>query len=128
MPIVNLTTVSGTDYSQGFIYQSSDGGTPPVITPIDLTGCELRLSVRRLATDVEALVAIGSSDEGGIEITDALNGMFRILITRAILDRIPAGSYVQNLVRKRADDGLIDQIWTGALTHTVGPTHDRVAQ
>lgn len=126
MTIVNLTTVSGTDYSRGFIYQTNDGGDPPVITPIDLTGCELRLSVRRLATDVEAMVAVGSSDEGGIEITDGPNGKFTIIISRAILDRIPAGLYVQNLVRMRADDGLIDQIWTGALTHTVGPTHDRV--
>jgi hypothetical protein len=123
MPTVNLTTVSGTDYAQAFTYATSvDGGD--TTTPVDIGGSVLRLQVRRRATDAEAMVSIGSTDEGGIEITDGPNGKFTVAISRAQLDRIPAGTYVQNLVRTRPD-GLYEEIWTGTVTHTTGPTHDR---
>ena len=68
------------DWAVPFVYQAqaSDG----TLSPIDLSGSLLKLEIRVQESDYEAIVFSFSSPDDGIFITDAVNGMFTITITR----------------------------------------------
>jgi hypothetical protein len=85
------------DWIVPFQYGSyaADGVT---VDPIDLTGSLLKLEIRVLETDHEALVSV-FSPSNGIAINDAVNGYFTISIARDLLIRLAAGTYVADLVR-----------------------------
>lgn len=85
------------DWIVPFQYGSfaADGVT---INPIDLTGSVLKLEIRIAETDHEALVSVFSPDNG-IVINDAVNGYFTVVINRAHMVYLSAGTYFADLVR-----------------------------
>lgn len=114
--IVTLTTYSDADFVAAFIYQQN-------ASPVDLTGSALRMMVRP-GSDAgvsEVDISIDSAAVGGITITDAPNGKFQILFSRAQLAKMGVGIYVHSLIRVRPD-GYYERIWGGTLTHIIGPT------
>jgi hypothetical protein len=91
------------DWVQGFIIEDE------TTAPIDLTDSTLTLMIRKFDTDHTALVTV-TTDDGSIEITDAINGAFTIIITRDKLARLYVGQYVADLVRYRPD-GFTERLW-----------------
>lgn len=107
------------DWIVPFLYDTigQDGVTR---SPIDLTGSLLKLEIRILETDHEALVSVFSPDHG-IFITDASNGLFTILIDRAHLMHLAAGDYFVDLVRLMPN-GYQERMWEGTATVVEGTT------
>jgi hypothetical protein len=91
--------------------------------PVSLSGSSLTLEVRRTASDVQALITVGSaSPNTGITITDAANGKFTIILPKLALAALTQGQvYVHDLVRLRPD-GYTERLWTGTLTVDGGVT------
>lgn len=116
--IVNITTVSGTDFGWTFAYKVAPAGAA-----IDITGCTLQMQVRPTAEDVTVSVNLSSNISiGGITITaPATLGLFVIRITRHQLDLLTARDYKQALTITWPD-GHTDEIWHGTLSHTIGAT------
>ena len=109
---VDLATESDADYVQGFRYCDSNN------VDIDLTGSTLSLMVRANPTDTQVWVSVASPSDG-IVLTGG--GLFTLTLPIAALAKMPAGSYVHSLVRTRPD-GIKELLWSGTLTHTIGPT------
>ncbi len=114
------------DWAVPFVYSTvgTDGVT---LTPIDLTGSVLKFEIRKQETDFEATVASFSSDNNldgvpdGIYITDAPNGVFAIVITRAQSARLTPGDYVCDLVRLMPS-GYQERMWEGTASVVQGTT------
>jgi hypothetical protein len=108
------------DWLVPFLYQAvaSDGVTT---TPIDLTGSLLKLEIRMLEADHEAIVGVFSSPDDGIVITNAVGGTFTILIDRARSARLAPGQYVTDLVRLMPS-GYQERMWEGTATVIEGTT------
>lgn len=85
------------DWIVPFIYGSYDTDGVTVV-PIDLTGSLLKLEIRVRETDHEALVSVFSPNNG-IYFTDPTQGSFTIVIARAHLIYLAAGTYFADLVR-----------------------------
>ena len=96
------------DWIVPFLYQSSDGGTPPVLTPIDLTGSTLMMEIRHQESDHEVVLSLASPDKG-ISIDNATGGAFTICITRAQLTQFAPGNYVADLLRLMTN-GYVERI------------------
>ena len=107
------------DWAVPFVYQAqaSDG----TLSPIDLSGSLLKLEIRVQESDYEAIVFSFSSPDDGIFITDAVNGMFTITITRDKSARLAPGTYVTDLVRLMPS-GYQERIWEGSCTVVEGTT------
>jgi hypothetical protein len=107
------------DWIVPFLYDmvSADGSTH---TPIDLTGSLLKLEIRVLETDHEALVSVYSPDHG-IILTNAAGGQFTILIDRAHLVHLAAGEYYTDLVRLMPN-GYQERMWEGSAIVVEGTT------
>jgi hypothetical protein len=106
------------DWVVPFLYsQTSDGVT---FTPIDLTGSLLKLEIRVLESDNEAVVDVYSPDNG-ITITDAVGGSFTIVIDRAKSARLAPGTYFTDLVRLMTN-GYQERLWEGTATVVEGTT------
>jgi hypothetical protein len=112
--IVNITTTSDADCYHGFAYQDTLGN------PIDITGSTLRMGVRKNAEDIIELMLL-TSENGGLMITDAVNGQFTLWIKQADLLELAPDTYVHSLIRTMSD-GLQLQMWSGTLTHSAGPS------
>ncbi len=112
MPTVNIATQSDADYIRGFVYKMRDG------TPIDLTGNAMRMGIRRHASDASEQMLL-TTENGGLEITDAVNGRFTLEIEYGALRRLAPGDYAHSLIRIR-DDGVRLRVWSGALSHKAG--------
>jgi len=120
MAIVNITCENDADFIRGFIYQTllADGITPG--PPVDLTGCTMRMGVRRHAQDIEEILQL-TTENGGLAITDAVNGKFTLWITNEQL--LPmSGDYDQSLIRIITASGIQIRIWSGSLTVNPGPS------
>lgn len=116
MAIVNITVENDADFYRGFQYQSSGG------TPIDMTGAELEMMLRRHAEDVEALLRLGT-DTGEIFITDHVNGYFTVMITHDELQRLGLGTFDHsNIMTMASAGGLKTKVWSGTITINAGPT------
>ncbi|MGD9766593.1 MAG: hypothetical protein AB7U62_03035 [Pseudolabrys sp.] len=111
---MNIQTQTNADFSLALRYLAGS-------EPVDLTGSVLRMMVRHAPPAVGAMISIDSAALGGIDIEDAANGLFNILLPRDALSRMTAGSYAYDIVRARPD-GLIEPVLAGAITHTVGVT------
>jgi hypothetical protein len=107
------------DWVVPFLYQSVDG-TGTIFTPIDLTGSVLKMEIRTLETDREALVSVYSPD-GGIYLTNAVQGQFTVTILRSGLNYIPAGEYFVDLVRLMPS-GYQERLWEGTAVVVQGTT------
>ena len=113
MTIVNITTASDADFYRGFGYQDINGN------PIDLTGSTMHMGVRKNVEDVSEVLLL-TTENGGIIITDAPNGMFTVWMTQDQLLRLPPDTYVHSLVRTTGPLQL--EMWSGTLTHEAGPS------
>jgi hypothetical protein len=114
MAIVNITTQNDADFIRQFAYQTVSG------VPIDLTGNMMRMGVRRHAEDIAEQLLL-TTENGGLEITDAPNGRFNVWITDEQLVRMQLGDYDHSLVRV-VPTGLTLRIWSGLLTVNAGPS------
>jgi hypothetical protein len=96
-----LNIAKNEDWIVPFIYGSyaDDGIT---VVPIDLTGSTLKLEIRVAETDNTAMVSVASPDNG-IVIDDITGGAFTIVLDRAKLARLTAGTYFADLVRLMAN-------------------------
>jgi hypothetical protein len=116
MAICNITCWNDADFYRGFVYQTTDA-TP---VPIDLTGNTMRMGIRHRAPDVTEELLL-TTENGGLVITDAVNGKFTVWITQAQLLELPLGDYEHSLVRI-PPSGLHLRIWSGTLVNNAGPS------
>ena len=107
------------DWIVPFVYQAQarDG----TLSPINLSGSLLKLEIRTLESDYEAIVFSFSSPNDGIFISDAVNGQFTITITRDKSARLAPGTYVTDLVRLMPS-GYQERMWEGSCTVVEGTT------
>jgi hypothetical protein len=113
MAIVNITTQNDADFIRGFVYQTISG------TPIDLTGNTMWMGIRKHAADVAEQMLL-TTENGGLQITDAPGGAFTVYIPQADLERLQVGDYDHSLVRSKS--GMTLRIWSGVLTNNPGPS------
>ena len=113
MAIVTITCENDADFYRQFAYQSIDG------TPIDLSGNTLRMGIRHHAIDavVELLL---TTENGGLLLTDPVNGRFTVWIKQAQLLELPLGTHDHSLIR--AWGGVHYRIWSGTLKNNAGPS------
>jgi hypothetical protein len=111
MAIVNITCENDADFYRAFAYQNLDG------SPIDLTGCKLRMGVRRHAEDAAEQLLL-TTENGGLAIIDAPNGKFTVLITQDQLVHLDTGDYEHSLILLAVASKY--RMWSGALTNNAG--------
>jgi hypothetical protein len=121
MATCNITTQNDCDWVRSFVYQTllSDGVT--LGPPVDLTGNTMRMGIRRHAEDAAEEILL-TTENGGITITDAVNGKFTVWLTQAQLVVLGLGDYDHSLIRMPPTGGLHLRIWSGVLTNTAGPS------
>jgi hypothetical protein len=107
------------DWVVPFVYGTVDSNGAN-FTPIDLTGSLLKLEIRTLETDHEALVSV-YSPANGILITNATQGQFQIQMPRSYLTHLSAGQYFTDLVRVMTN-GYQERIWEGTAVVVEGTT------
>lgn len=111
MAIVNITVENDADFYRAFLYQYTDG------SPIDLTGNTMKMGIRKRAeAAVEEMLL--TTENGGIAITDAVNGAFTVHITQGQLVELPTGDHEHSLIRMTG--GLSLRVWSGLLTNNAG--------
>ena len=115
--VINIS--KNEDWVVPFAYGTVDS-TGANFTPIDLTGSTLKLEIRTLEIDHEALVSVYSPD-GGIAITNAAQGQFQILMDREHLIHLAAGQYFTDLVRLMPN-GYQERLWEGTAFVVEGTT------
>jgi hypothetical protein len=107
---VNIEAYSDADLTQVFVYKA--GGVA-----VDLTGSTLRMGIRRNAADLFEDLLL-TTENGGLAITDAVNGVFKLIITDHQLVLLD-GIYQHSLVRI-TPDALRLPIWRGQLVVNAG--------
>lgn len=116
-----LQIAQNEDWIVPFVYGSAnpDGSN---FVPIDLTGSTLMMEIRVEESDSEAIVSVSSAD-GTIEITNATQGQFTIIVDRAHSWRLPPGStsYVVDLIRLMPN-GYQERLFEGTATCVEGTT------
>jgi hypothetical protein len=113
MTTVNITVTNDADFYRTFQWITVAG------EPIDLTGGEMEMMLRRRATDNIALLRLGT-DTGEIMFTDPVNGFFTVRITQDTLEKLGIGDFAQSNIMTRG--GMKVRIWDGSLTNNAGPT------
>ncbi len=92
----NLTIEQGATFYMPV--QLSTGGTvADGGTPVNLTGCEIRMMIRRRITDSIPLLSLTTVGSAGITITSAANGQFVVQIAEATTAAITWASGVYDL-------------------------------
>ena len=136
--IIDLVVYSDADYSQSFRYQV--GYDDVAMKPIfyDFTGCTMQMMVRTAAEDTQVYLDLLSTTAGltptttGIDIYDPHDSTalpaspvlieFLVAINHKDLQRyLPEGNYVHSLIVTQPN-GVLWDLWRGALTATSGPT------
>jgi hypothetical protein len=112
MAICNITVENDADFYRVFQYLMATSGAP-----IDITGWNMWMMLRRHAKDEAAVMRLGT-DTGEIVLVDPVNGKFSVRIAQADLERLALGDFDQSLVAEVA--GYIRGIWTGTLTNNPG--------
>jgi hypothetical protein len=118
MAIVNITCENDADFNRGFLYQAIDSNGN-VTGPIDLTGYTMQMGIRQNATDITEEMLLTTAN-GGLAITDPVNGAFTVLITQAQLVAMELGDYAHSLIRMQGTAKL--RVWSGTLTINPGPS------
>lgn len=72
--IYNMEIEQGATYALNLQYKTEDG------TPVNLTSCQIRLGIKEQITDTTFLKFLDNGINGGITVTDAELGKFRIAI------------------------------------------------
>jgi hypothetical protein len=114
MATVNITVTNDADFYRMFQYLQASGA------PINLTGVQMEMMLRRHAEDDVALLHI-STGTGEVVIVDAPNGFFSVRITQDVLVRLPLGDYEHSLIMTQTA-GNKHRVWSGAFTNNAGPT------
>jgi hypothetical protein len=112
---VNLETFSDADFVRKYVYRTIGG------VPINLGTDVLRMMIRSHPADVTAHIDL-TSVNGGIEITDAINGAFTLRLPVDTLKTLLPGTYVHSLIKTDSTFTSRRDIWRGTLTHQPGPT------
>src|SRR3954469_12702205 len=110
MATVDITCWNDADFIRGFVYQTSDA----IPVPINLTGNTMRMGIRHRSPDVTEELLL-TTENGGLTISDAVNGLFTAGIKWAQLLVLPLGNYEHSLIRITAA-GLRLRIWSGTLS------------
>jgi hypothetical protein len=118
MAICNITVENDADFYRAFAYQTVDS-SGNVIGPINLTGNTMKMGIRVNASDVSELLLL-TTENGGLTITDSVNGKFTVLITQGQLIELEVGGYEHSLIRMTGSQQL--RIWSGSLTLNAGPS------
>jgi hypothetical protein len=117
--IVNIAL--NEDWVVPFVYgtYAADGVT---VLPFDLTGSTLKMEIRELEADPEAIVSVWSPHDG-IEFynNDPTTGKFFIAVTRDKLWRLYPGSFFIDCVRLMPT-GYQERLWEGSATVVTGTT------
>jgi hypothetical protein len=113
MAIVNITVENDADFYRSFVYQTMAG------VPIDLTGCDMVMKLRRHAEDATAFLTL-STETGEITITNGAGGQFTIMISQEDLLGLSLGSYDQSLIL--TINSIKKKIWSGSLVVEAGPS------
>jgi hypothetical protein len=111
MSIVNITVENDADFYRSFRYQTLGG------VPIDITGAEMVMMLRRQASDAVAVMRLGT-DTGEIFLTDPMNGTFSVRILQQELERLGTGEFEHSNVMTMG--GTKKSIWTGVFTNNPG--------
>lgn len=115
--VVTIRTWSDADFVRAFVYRTPAVGATPA-APIDLSGNQLLMMIRRQATDVEAALRL-STATGELPITDPEAGAFTLIIRQASLLLLRPATYVHSLVRI-TPEGLRFRMWRGTMVHGMG--------
>jgi hypothetical protein len=114
MAICNITCANDADFYRSFVYKTKTTGSP-----IDLTGVDMVMKLRRHAEDATAFLTL-STDTGEITITNPVGGQFTILIIQDNLLQLSLGSYDQSLIM--TINSIKKKIWSGVLVVEAGPS------
>lgn len=82
---------TNSNWNQGFELLDANGAA------LDITGADIRLTVRKTATDASALIAATTSNY--LTLTVPTEGKFEIDVPKATMGAIPAGTYPYDCVR-----------------------------
>lgn len=116
---VTIRTRTNADWSFGFIYEvENPNGT---VARRSLMHKTLKLNVRASAEAAQALALTSATPDGGIEMTEAVNGEFQVTFKAAQLAGLGPGVYVHDLIAAGAD-GSIETVWEGTLENELGVT------
>jgi hypothetical protein len=113
MTTVNITVTNDADFYRTFQYVTVAGD------PIDITGSQMVMMLRRRATDNAALMRLGT-DTGEIVLIDPVNGKFTVKIRQYDLERLGLGEFAHSNIMTNAVGK--QKVWSGALTNNAGPT------
>lgn len=113
MAIVNINVQNDADFYRTFAWQTIAGD------PIDLTGGEMEMMLRRHAEDKAAVLRL-ATDTGEIVFTDAINGTFTVRLTQDALEHLGLGDFDHSNIFDR--NGFKVRIWSGLLTNNAGAT------
>jgi hypothetical protein len=113
MAIVNIVVENDADFYRVFQYTVVAG------MPIDITGAEMEMMLRRHAPDVAAVLRLGT-DTGEIVLVDPVNGKFTVLIKQDVLEHLGLGDFDHSNIMTL--NGLKTLLWHGVLTNNAGPT------
>jgi hypothetical protein len=113
MAIVNITCRNDADFYRSFVYKTLAG------VPIDISGCDMVMKLRRHAEDATAFLTL-STDTGEITIFNGPGGQFTIMISQDDLLELSLGPYEQSLIL--TINSIKKQIWSGSLVVAAGPS------
>jgi hypothetical protein len=113
MTTVNITVHNDHDFYRVFRYETISG------VPINITGAQLTMMVRRDAADEAAVLKL-TTLTGEIVLTNAAQGTFTVRITQDQLEQLGTGDFDHSMVMTLG--GLKSSIWNGVLTNDPGPS------
>ena len=108
---VNFEIANNEDLSQAFAIADSLGA------PIDLRGAILAMDVKY---PTGSNVIQNSTANGRVILSDAINGIFSIMVPAGVIRALKPGIYVHDLLLERA--GSITRVWSGTLSLAQGVT------
>ena len=82
--------VRGDTFTLNVQYESSDGGCPPVLAPIPITGAAIYFTCKRYANDPDVAALFQLTVGSGITISDGANGKFTVIIPTADTESLAA--------------------------------------
>lgn len=107
---VDLTIYKGSTFSRQVQWKT---GTPAL--PVNITGCTLRMQIRGKITDASVILSL-TTENGGIVITDAVNGKFSVVIEASASTAVAATSGVYDLEIVMPDTTTVYRLMEGSVT------------
>lgn len=117
---LNITIEQGATFTMP-VQLSTGGPVSEGGTPVDLTGCTIRMHIRRRASDDIPLLDLSTGD--GITITDEDAGQFEVLIADEVTAAITWASALYDLEVETAG-GQVKRYLQGKVKVSKEITHD----